>query len=411
MSGIADHLWQSTWFALAAWLLAVLVRKDSARIRYWIWLCASLKFLVPFALLAWAGNHIVLELEARSSVLPIVQQVAAPFAGPAISIGDADSAMSRLAIVIWLLGSGMLLVRWIVEWSRSRLLLRGADPCDIEAAVSVRCSDVVGAPAVVGILNPVIVLPRYLPDALTPAQMNTVIAHETCHVRRRDNLMGLMHAIVQMIFWFHPLVWWVGTKLVQEREQACDESVVQGGGDSRTYAETLVRVCRHSLESRHMHAASVAGGDLSARVRAILSYGSALRVCVIRRGLVATALLVCTALPVAAGMTVVTAADLRIAADTLSMTVSRADAPAFVVMHDDYVYARNISVRELISQVYAVDASRVTSDGRSLDHPRYDIELRGPRDRRHDQQQLVADLLRRQFNLELIVLPRAQPTG
>jgi len=53
-----SHLWQSTLFAAAAWLLTLTVRKSRAAVRYWIWLAASVKFLVPFSMLVSVGNQV-----------------------------------------------------------------------------------------------------------------------------------------------------------------------------------------------------------------------------------------------------------------------------------------------------------------------------------------------------------------
>src|SRR5438552_651971 len=79
---------------------------------------------------------------------------------------------------------------------------------------------------------------------LRPPQLEAVLAHELCHVRRRDNLVASIHMIVEAIFWFHPLVWWIGAKLVEERERACDEEVLRLGSEPRVYAEGIVNVCK-----------------------------------------------------------------------------------------------------------------------------------------------------------------------
>lgn len=57
LSPIANHIWQSTLFAGAAGLLALALRKNSAAVRYWVWLAASLKFFVPFSLLVSIGRY------------------------------------------------------------------------------------------------------------------------------------------------------------------------------------------------------------------------------------------------------------------------------------------------------------------------------------------------------------------
>src|ERR1035438_206489 len=62
---VANHLWQSTAFAVVAALLTLALRKNQARARYWVWMAASMKFLLPFALLAAIGSHL-----ARSRAVP-----------------------------------------------------------------------------------------------------------------------------------------------------------------------------------------------------------------------------------------------------------------------------------------------------------------------------------------------------
>ena len=57
MSAVVDHLWQSTLCVVVAWLLALALRNNAARVRYWVWFAASIKFLVPFSLLTTFGNQ------------------------------------------------------------------------------------------------------------------------------------------------------------------------------------------------------------------------------------------------------------------------------------------------------------------------------------------------------------------
>ena len=45
---VANHLWQSTLCAATVWLLTLALRKNHAAVRYWLWLAASVKFLIPF---------------------------------------------------------------------------------------------------------------------------------------------------------------------------------------------------------------------------------------------------------------------------------------------------------------------------------------------------------------------------
>ena len=90
-------------------------------------------------------------------------------------------------------------------------------------------------------------------------------------MRRRDNLTAAIHMLVEGVFWFHPLVWWIGARLVATREQACDEHVVTETAEPITYAEGIVTVCRRYVETPHMAVSGVGGADVRARIDAILA--------------------------------------------------------------------------------------------------------------------------------------------
>ena len=68
-------------------------------------------------------------------------------------------------------------------------------------------------PGVFGMFRPVLWLPAGIGDRLTDEEMEAILTHELCHVRRRDNLTAALHMAVEAIFWFHPLVWWLGARL------------------------------------------------------------------------------------------------------------------------------------------------------------------------------------------------------
>ncbi len=106
---------------------------------------------------------------------------------------------------------------------------------------------------------------------MRPAQLEAIFAHELSHVRRRDNLAAAIHMLVEAIFWFHPLVWWLGARLVDERERACDEEVLKSGREPQVYAEGILTVCRHYLESPLICAAGVTGSNLKRRIEAIMA--------------------------------------------------------------------------------------------------------------------------------------------
>ena len=88
-----------------------------------------------------------------------------------------------------------------------------------------------------GAFHPVLLLPEGVADQLSGTELEAIVAHEVCHWRRRDNLTASLRMVVEAIFWFYPLVWWLETRLIAERERACDEAVVAAGCDPNAYAE------------------------------------------------------------------------------------------------------------------------------------------------------------------------------
>jgi bla regulator protein blaR1 len=88
----------------------------------------------------------------------------------------------------------------------------------------------------------------------------------------RDNLTAMVHMLVEALFWFHPFVWWIGSRLVEDRERACDEAVVESGRGRRVYAESILKVCEFCVESPLPCVPGVSGADLKRRIAMIMSH-------------------------------------------------------------------------------------------------------------------------------------------
>ena len=86
------------------------------------------------------------------------------------------------------------------------------------------------------------ILPASALLALSPEQLEAVLAHELAHVRRADYLWNLIQTMVETLFFFHPAVWWLGGRLRQQRELCCDDVAVQSCADPLVYATALLRL-------------------------------------------------------------------------------------------------------------------------------------------------------------------------
>src|SRR5467141_4767179 len=103
--------------------------------------------------------------------------------------------------------------------------------------------------------------------------MESIVADDLCHVRRRDNLATVIHTAVEVVFWFHPLVWWLGARMMEERERACDEEVLESGSDRQVYAESILKICEFCVGSPLACVSGVTGADLKKRIARIMTGG------------------------------------------------------------------------------------------------------------------------------------------
>src|ERR1035441_5549283 len=295
-----NHLWQSTGFAAVAVLLAFALRANSARARYWLWLSASVKFLVPFSVLAAIGSSLGRWLVPTTPVSrfpSVIEEVVQPFAATKDAVMptayvpvSAVTLLPAMLLALWCCGFVAVLLYVWARWRRVAAAVRSSTPLtegrELNALRRIRWGGPPGLPSsairlvssaaslepgIFGIFRPLLWLPAGIANRLEDAELEAILAHELCHARRRDNLTAAIHMAVEAIFWFHPLVWWLGARLTEERERACDEEVVRMGGEPQIYAESILKVCEFYLASPVACAAGVTGGELKKRIEGIMT--------------------------------------------------------------------------------------------------------------------------------------------
>jgi beta-lactamase regulating signal transducer with metallopeptidase domain len=100
-------------------------------------------------------------------------------------------------------------------------------------------SELLSVPVTFGVRQPAILLPAGWRD-WEPAELDAVLAHEICHVVRRDALAERLALLHRAIFWFSPLSWWLARHLADLAEEASDDAALAAGADRTRYAETLL---------------------------------------------------------------------------------------------------------------------------------------------------------------------------
>jgi uncharacterized protein (TIGR03435 family) len=305
---VGNHLWQSTLFAVVAGLLTLVLRKNQARARYWLWLAASLKFLIPFSLLVGIGSRVIgsdlgwsrAAAQTKANVYFAMDEFSQPFSQPVQHVAYrtatapipqfSSNLMHQLPAIlaaVWLVGFAVVICVWCIRWRRMSVAMRMAVPLNegrelralrrlereggIRSRIEILLSRASLEPGVFGIARPVLVWPEGISARLEDAHVEAILAHEVRHVRRRDNLAAAIHMLVEAIFWFHPLVWWIGARMVEERECACDEEVLELGSERQVYAESILKICEFCVGSPLACVSGVTGADLKKRIVRIMS--------------------------------------------------------------------------------------------------------------------------------------------
>ena len=139
-----------------------------------------------------------------------------------------------------------------------------------------RLSHEIEVPVAIGFRRPVILIPVDLATHSGLRAIEDLVVHEHAHLRHYDDWTNLVQRAIERLFWFNPVVWYVGRRIALEREMAADDAVIARSADVVRYAESLLRMAR---QMRMPAYAVVAPGALftrrqiSTRIEALLAPG------------------------------------------------------------------------------------------------------------------------------------------
>jgi len=438
---LGNHLWQSTLFAISAGLLTLILRNNHARIRYLFWLTASVKFLIPFSLLAGIGSHIAWwrgSPGANAGVYIAMDQLSQPFsqsrmsliseAAPAIHAFGLIDLLPLLLAAVWVCGIAVVVLPWYVRWRRMTAVMRKAVPLregreveslrSLERAeamskqIEMRLSRTSLEPGIFGMVRPTLVWPHGISEHLEDGHLEAILAHELCHVRRRDNLSAAVHMVVEAIFWFHPIVWWMGTRLLDERERACDEQVLELGSDRQVYAESILKICEFCVGSPLDFVSGVTGAELKKRIAYIMTKNVVRKLDFSRKLLLSAAGLVAVVMPIAFGVLNATQSraqsQVQVAgiippvyeAVSIEPASSKANksgvASSRMTFHWSEFTATNVTLQELMGTAYGVDGVQISGAPAWLNSEKFDIDAKWDKSVLEALQTLSQDQLARE---------------
>jgi beta-lactamase regulating signal transducer with metallopeptidase domain len=193
-------------------------------------------------------------------------------------------------VLLWIFGVGIFTFRFCggvwqlhkyktreISLASSEWQKRLSDQCEklrISQTVKLLQSNRIETPIVVGWLKPLIIVPTSVFLQMNPHQLETILAHELIHIRRYDNLVNFAQSFIEILFFYHPCVWWISAVIRREREFACDDAVTEMFENPHIiYASALANleeIRRLTKEKTPSFLVAASGGKLMQRINRIL---------------------------------------------------------------------------------------------------------------------------------------------
>jgi GWxTD domain-containing protein len=278
-AALFHFLWQG---ALLALIPTLALMFPSARVRYAAACVAMLAMPVVFAVTFAVSMP---ETGMRFSLAPHLALPPAALPASSASLPQPfDFAQSmRWFVPFWMAGVALFNLRTLGSWMAVQRMRRAScvpapafwrrrieelsARLGIRRAVALFGSSEVDVPVVAGFLRPAIFVPAALFAGMPVEQLEYLLIHELAHIRRFDYAVNLVQKAVEGLLFYHPAVWWVSRILRTERENCCDDAVVEMRGNAREYAAVLA-----SLEqNRTAPALAASGGHLGGRIYRLLN--------------------------------------------------------------------------------------------------------------------------------------------
>jgi general secretion pathway protein D len=263
-------LWQSSLLIGLLFALDMLMRRKlRPALRYALWLVVLVKLVLPPSLAVptspgwWLRPARTVPAEPRRTTVVVTygpsDSPAFPVAATPVFVAPPRPHLSPAA---WAFSGevavGIGLLAWMLRrWYQVARDARRATAAparlsellpELRSPLRLRLTDHPHSPAVCGLFRPVILLPRSLAEQLPPTQLRAVLLHELLHLRRGDVWVNCAQALLQILYWWHPLLWLANARIRRVREEAVDDAVMLAlNEDADAYAPTLLEVARLAL--------------------------------------------------------------------------------------------------------------------------------------------------------------------
>lgn len=242
---------------------------------------ARSEFVPPPVTAKWPAQVPATPLHEESTGLSVTSDEAGVSEGATAPVITPRPSLSRnqWLILCWIAGGAATLLPGVLALLASRRLQRSVPPAEVvnlwrevagqaAASVPVRISRDVATPGIASVFSPEVLLPEAALE-WEEERLSAVLRHEFHHIRRGDARLRWLGRVARSVLWFHPMAWWVQSRLVIAQERAADEAVIAAGIPAPEYAGHLLALA--SGPQPFPGIAMARRSQVGRRVRAMLS--------------------------------------------------------------------------------------------------------------------------------------------
>jgi beta-lactamase regulating signal transducer with metallopeptidase domain len=301
---VIHSLWQAMAIAILMGIALIVLRKKTAKLRYWVANTALLTVLLA-AITTFAYYYDFSKEPPKVQFIP--ETISQTAGSPVTEIENPKSKILHstltldgfkdyfnqhipLIVLVWIMGVALFILKLLggvsyCYYLRSRLnfpadeywletLDRLKSKVGVKQSIELVESALTRTPLVVGYMKPMILFPIGAINKLSPTEVEAILAHEIAHVLRKDFIFNILQSVIEALFYYHPAVWVISSAIRNERENCCDDVAIDICGNSMDYAKALVTVQEMAYYPMYQPAMAFAGNrknQLLFRVQRILN--------------------------------------------------------------------------------------------------------------------------------------------
>lgn len=301
---LLHSLWQTIVVAMLLRVLLMLVSSAHANWRYALSLVA-LGTVFGFSVWTFQSHYVVeraiVDIKMAVADLPAIEMTSLEAKGAEVRVAyDEDSPfwfelnkrvqhvipMLPTFVLLWLVGSLLVMMGLGISWwNANRLTQLQTSPVpahwlerlqELQAAMGIKrevglyFSGRVSDALTLKHFKPVILLPVGILNALSVAEVEAILLHELAHIRRWDYLINCFQLVLEVLYFYHPAVWWIARQVRESREHCCDDLALRlGGSNPLEYAQALTNLTAFSFTQKTPFAMNAKGNkkDFTVRIK------------------------------------------------------------------------------------------------------------------------------------------------